>query len=120
MTLKNRSKCEILKAFTNIIRYLEKRGLKPQLHRLDNEASATLKEFMIQESIEYQLVPPHIHRQNAAERAIRTFKNHFIAMLVTNSKQFLIHLWDWLVPQATMKMSMMQSSRINPRLLAHE
>jgi hypothetical protein len=31
--------------------------------------------------IKYQLVPPHIHRRNAAERAIRTFKNHFIAGL---------------------------------------
>jgi hypothetical protein len=29
----------------------------------------------------FQLVPPGIYRRNAAERAIRTFKNHFIAGL---------------------------------------
>ena len=26
----------------------------------------------------FQFVPPHLHRQNAAERAIQTFKNYFI------------------------------------------
>ena len=29
----------------------------------------------------FQLVPPEMHRQNRAERAIRTFKDHFLAIL---------------------------------------
>jgi hypothetical protein len=31
--------------------------------------------------VDFQLVPPGIYWRNAAERAIRTFKNHFIAGL---------------------------------------
>ena len=30
----------------------------------------------------YQLVPPDVHRRNIAERAIRTFKSHFLSILV--------------------------------------
>ncbi|KAI2495546.1 hypothetical protein MHU86_18991 [Fragilaria crotonensis] len=42
-------------------------------YRLDNECSVALKTFLDAE-IDYQLVPPRLHRRNAAERAIRTFK----------------------------------------------
>jgi hypothetical protein len=55
---------------------------KPSTHMMDNEASKGLKDFLVKDNnMQYQLVPPHIHRRNAAERAIRTFKTHFIAGL---------------------------------------
>ena len=38
------------------------------------------KAFNIAE-VKYQLVPPHVHRRNAAEREIRTFKNNLITEL---------------------------------------
>jgi hypothetical protein len=49
------------------------KGFKPKLQTLENEASAALKHFFTANDVEYQLVPPHCHRRNAAERAIRTF-----------------------------------------------
>jgi hypothetical protein len=59
------------------------------------------KDFLVKDNnIQYQLVPPHIHRRNAAERAIRTFKNHFIAGLLSTNPDFLLQLWDKLLPQA--------------------
>ncbi len=36
------------------------------------------------------LVPPHNHRINAAERAIATFKEHFIGGLATVNKNCLL------------------------------
>jgi hypothetical protein len=60
---------------------------------MDNEASAAVKEFLRKEAIQYQLVPPHIHRRNVAERAIRTFKAHFMADLSTFYAHFPMHLW---------------------------
>ncbi len=66
------------------------------------------------------MVPPHMHRRNAAERAIRTFKNHFIATLATTNKMFPMHLWDRLLPQATMTLNMLWASQINPKLSAYE
>ena len=40
------------------------------------------------EKISYQYVPLHCKRRNAAERALRTFKNHFIGTLCTVDKDF--------------------------------
>jgi hypothetical protein len=44
--------------------------LRPKLQKLDNEASTALQHAMRQENIDYQLIPPHVHQRNAAERAI--------------------------------------------------
>ena len=67
----------------------------------------------------FQLVPPHIHRRNAAERAIRTFKNHFIAGLASTDKLFPLHLWDRLVPQAEITLNLLRNSRLHPHLSAY-
>ena len=40
----------------------------------------------------FQLVPPHIHNKNSAERAIRNFKEHLIAGLASTHKEFPLHL----------------------------
>jgi hypothetical protein len=59
-----------------------------------------------------------MHRRNAAERAIRTFKNHFIAGLCSLDKDFPLHLWDRLLLQALLSLNLLCGSRINPKLSA--
>jgi hypothetical protein len=71
----------MVRAFDLLIQSLILRGLKPLLQHPDNEASLDLRNYLIKQGITYQLAPPHIHRRNNAERAIQTFKNHFIAGL---------------------------------------
>ena len=110
----------ILTAYKDIHDMLVRRGCRPQLHKLDNECSQLLKDFMATENTQHQLVPPGIHRRNAAERAIRTFKNHFIAGLCTTDSQFPLHLWDHLLPQAELTLNLLRGSRLNPKLSAHE
>ena len=109
----------ILAAFQVIHARLVAAGLRPQLQRLDNECSAALKSFLRDETVDFQLVIPRDHRRNAAERAIRTFKNHFIAGLCSVDKNFPLHLWDKLLPQAEITLNLMRGSRINPKLSAH-
>jgi hypothetical protein len=46
------------------------------------------------------------------------FKNHFIAGLCSTDRDFPLHLWDWLVHQATLTLNLMRGSRINPKLSA--
>ena len=48
-----------------------------------NEAVNELKQAIRKYKVSYQLTLPHIHRINAAERAIRTFKNHFLSCLAS-------------------------------------
>jgi hypothetical protein len=114
----SRSAAAILKGYQNLHKRLCRSGLRPKLQRLDNECSAALKEYMTDENVDYQLVPPGVHRRNAAERALRTFKNHFIAGLCSVDKDFPLHLWDRLLPQAIATLNMMRGSRLNPKLSA--
>lgn len=116
--IKNKTGPEILAGYKRLHRLLCLAGLRPQLQRLDNECSLALKDFMREEKVDYQLVPPHVHRRNAAERAIRTFKNHFIAGLCSTDKNFPLHLWDRLLPQAILSLNLLRGSRINPKLSA--
>ena len=77
LALKNRQ----AKTLTNGWKYLHNlfttKGLKPTTWVLDNETSAELHTAMEKYKTTFQLVPPHIHRANAAEKAIQTFKSHF-------------------------------------------
>jgi hypothetical protein len=65
-----------------------------------------------------QLVPPSTHHANAAEHAIHTFKNHFIAGLCSTNPDFPLHLWDRLLEQAILTLNLMCGSCINPKRLA--
>ena len=57
----NRSGASILAAYKWAHTMFSARGLRPQLQRLDNEASHALQEFMTEQDVDYQLAPPHIH-----------------------------------------------------------
>jgi hypothetical protein len=85
---------------------------------MDNEASVALKKYFTEKEMSYQLVPTYCHRANAAERAIRTFKEHFQSDLDTVDPSFPIYLWDRLLPQAEITLNLLQSSRLHPQLSA--
>jgi hypothetical protein len=66
---------------------------------MDNQATKYIKQFLDKNECKLQLVEPHNHRVNAAERAIQMFKDAFIAALTMTNSNFPIQLWDWLTPQ---------------------
>jgi hypothetical protein len=118
--MKSRSASEWVKAYDSVHQELTVKGFKPNLQTLDNEASAALKNFFTVNDIAYQLVPPHCHRRNAAdaERAIRTFMEHFVAGLSSVDPSFPLHLWDRLLPQAEITLNLLRTSRLHPQLSA--
>ena len=63
-----------------------------------------------------QLVPPHIHRRNSAERAIMTFKEHLIVVLSSTHKDFPLHLWCQLIPHAILTLNLLQQSCMNAKI----
>ena len=78
-SMKNRTATKITNAFT---------FLYERLCRAQSSKKLTTK--LIDEKIDYQLVPPYIPRRNPAERAIRTLKHHFIAGLCSTDPNFLM------------------------------
>jgi hypothetical protein len=115
---KNRTAHCITEAYKILHQRLCDAGFKPKLQRLDNECSEMLKRFLKLKDVNFLLVPPGVHRRNAAERAIRTFQNHFIAGLCSTNEDFPLHLWDVLIPQAELTLNLLRSSRSNPKLSA--
>jgi hypothetical protein len=88
--------------------------------KLDNEASQLLKSYFHYKNIAFQLVPPYSHRRNAAERAIRSFKDHLIAVICSTDREFPMHMWDRLLPQVVIILNMLRISQINPKLFASD
>ena len=66
-----------------------------------------------------ELVPPHCHRRNIAEAAIKNFKNHFISILAGVDPSFPTTLWDKLLPQAELTLNLLRQSNATPTVSAH-
>ena len=117
--MRNRSDAEYIRAYQALVKYLKERGTKPELQRLDNEASKALKAEIKEEDMLYQLAPPHNHRTNPAEKALQTFKNHFVAILAGTDPDFPLHLWCRLVKPAQATLNMLRASNTNPNISAY-
>ena len=108
-------------AYDAIMERLKAKGLDVNLQVMDNEASKDFKQNMVNKwKVDYQLVPPDMHRRNAAERAIRTFKAHFLAILAGVDQDFPSNLWNLLVPQAELTLNLLRECRTNPEISAWE
>ena len=116
---KTRNAAEIRDATISMLTNLSTNGHQPQIHIMDNEASTILKQALLKYKIKYQLVPPHIHRRNAAERAIQTFKAHFISILCGANPKFPVKEWDRLLPQTCMTLNMLRTCRYNSKINAY-
>jgi hypothetical protein len=116
--MKSRSASEWVKSYDTIHQELTVKGFKPKLQTLDNEASTALKGFFTANNMEYQLVLPRCHRHNTTERAIQTFKEHFVTGVSSVDPTFPLHLWDILLPQAEITLNLLRTSRLHPQLSA--
>ena len=99
---------------------LEAKGYKPKVNVMDNQATKYIKKFLTEKECKLQLVEPHNHRVNAAERAIQTFKDAFIATLATTDSEFPLQLWDRLAPQVQDTLNLLRASRTHPDISAYE
>jgi hypothetical protein len=98
--MKNRSAGEMIRAYLVLVSSLHNAGVSPKTHILDNECLEEFKAQICKNNMTFQLVPPHDHRRNIAKKAIQTFKGHFISILCGADKDFPLHLWCRLQPQA--------------------
>ena len=117
--MKNRTAGEMIRAYTVLVTRLRNAGVTPTMHILDNECSEEFKAQIRKNNMTFQLVPPHDHRRNIAEKAIQTFKAHFISILCGTDKDFPLHLWCRLLPQAEHTLNMLRSARVTPNVSAY-
>ena len=101
----------------NVYDYLTTSNMKPTLRVLDNKYANKTKPFFQKQNTTIQFVDPNQHCVNAAERAIQTFKDHFIAELCTVDKSFPLQVWSDLLQQAELTINLLCTSRINTNFL---
>ncbi len=118
--IKNRTAGSIIKAYIALCTCLMATGvIQPTTHLLDNKASAKLK-AEIKKNCTIQLVLPDNHRQNLAERAIQTFKNHFKAILAGLDDSFPVRPWDKLIPITVLILNLLRQSNVAPTVSAYQ
>ena len=54
-----------------------------------------------------------------AERAIQTFKNHFIAVCSGTDLAFLARVWNHILEYVVVTLNMLRPSRLNPKISAY-
>jgi hypothetical protein len=110
----------IIAVYATQFELLESKGHKIKLNVMDNQACRDIKNHLLSKQWELMLVEPNNHRVNAPERAIQTFKAHFISALSTTDSKFPLQLWDRLTNQVETTLNMLRQSRIDPKMSAYE
>ena len=116
--MRNRSAGEMVRAYQVLIARLHEKDIFPEMHIPDNECSAEFKAAIKSNQMTFQLVPPHDHRRNVAEKAIKTFKDHFVAVLCGADESFPLQLWCQILRHAENQLNLLQKSRAMPQLSA--
>ena len=117
--MKNRSNVEAMNVYEDMYDYLKARNCEPKLNIMDNEASTSVKRYITNANVNYQLVETNNHRVNVAEHAIRMFKNHFGEGLSSAHLKFPMYLWYELLPQAFVALNLLLTSRTCPKIYAY-
>ena len=110
--IKNRIDAEFSRVLTVFCACFKKDGISPNLHILNNEASANIRHIIVKNNAIFQLVEPYNKRVNTTEFVTQTFKNHLIAGLCTKDKLSILQLWDRLIEQAKETHNMLRTARV--------
>jgi hypothetical protein len=98
----------VFAAYKTQFEFWESKGYKIKLNVMDNQCTKQIKKFLTDNNCELMLVEPHNHRVNAVERAIQTFKDHFISTLAMTDSKIPLQLWDKLTAQVETTLNLMR------------
>eukprot|EP00804_Cyclotella_cryptica_P025828 CCRYP_002704-RA/>CCRYP_002704-RA protein AED:0.55 eAED:0.55 QI:0/-1/0/1/-1/1/1/0/120 len=86
---------------------------------MDNQCSKAVERYIKSTTAQIQLVNPDDHRVNAAERAIQTWKEHWLAQMGTLDQTCPIQLWCQFMEQRQDTLNLLRVSWVNPKLSAY-
>ncbi|KAL7477011.1 hypothetical protein ACHAW6_002832 [Cyclotella cf. meneghiniana] len=90
------------------------------LHKLDNKTSHDVESFIKENNTKLQYTPPDIPRTNPADRSIRTWKNHFVAIRAGAPKTYRLSNWCKDLEQPDITLNMLRPCTTNPKLSAYK
>ena len=92
-TMKNKTEGEMILAWSRALERMKDQGILRTHQVPENEISTSYIQDIKQTSIIFQLVPSYDHQHNLAEKAIQTWKYHFIGAMSGTAAAFPSHLW---------------------------
>ena len=104
--IKDQKNVTIREKNMEVFTYLKGKGFKPQFNVMGNQASRVIPDYLKEKNGKWKFVEPHNHRVTVAEHLIQTYKDYFISALCTTTLDFLIQLWDLILPQAHVSLNM--------------
>ena len=117
--IENKTEDELILAWSWVLLHMKACGQRPQHQVLDNKISAAYKSAITTSGMSYQLVPPNDHQRNIAEKAIQTWKDHFVATLSGTANNFPLHLWCQRIPQMECQLNLLHQSHSNPKVSSY-
>jgi hypothetical protein len=117
----SRTDALVIAAFPKVFVILLACNYQSALSVMDNECSKAVEKLSQANKMDnIQLVPPHNHWVNAAERAITTFEEHFVMALTTVDMLCPLQLWDKFLPQVKLTLNLLRFSHRNPCVSANQ
>ena len=104
----------------NSLNFLNPKDTKIKLNVMNNQACCIIKNYLVSKQCNLMLVEPNNYQVNAAERAIQTFKAHFISTLATMDSKFPLQLGDQLTNQVKTTLNMLRPSPIDLLMSAYK
>ncbi len=114
-----RTEGEMINTYQKMVDRMQLAGLGLKHHRLDNGCSENFKKCIRKNNMTHEQVPPGCHRRNMAERAIQTFKNHFVTILSRVDDRFCLSLWCYLIRPAELTVNLLRQSNMAPKILTY-
>jgi hypothetical protein len=108
----------MITAYQKIVNRMKLSALGLKHHRLDNKCLAAFKACITKNGMTHELVPPDCHHPNIAERAIQTFKNHFVSIVSRVGDRFSLSLWCDLEQPAELTVNLLRKSNIASKVSA--
>ena len=108
-------------AYRSTINFFRSKGHILSVCRLDNESSVILENFFNEEvKMDFNFIAAGNHRANKAERAIQSWKNHFIAGIATIDPDFPMTQWPKFLLQAELTLNHLRPFADNDKISAYE
>ena len=114
----SRDAAALTAAYEEMLDFFKQRMHAVEMVRLDQECPPLLQQAFRLAFVNHQRAPAGNHRTNSAERAIRSWKNHFIASLCTMDRLCPLQLWALMVRQCELTLNLIRPSYRNKSISA--
>lgn len=112
---------DFIKGYSEMLQFFRTRHVINSMVKIDNQTSKDLTTYFREtHDIGLSYAPPGNHRTLHAERDIRSWKNHFAALLAGVDPGFPKHLWDELLDHADLTLNMLRPCGVVVNTSAHD